>query len=60
MCCRYQPGSRARAYDFTLLDRNREAGWDLATKLICRRNAFLRGRISVAQALRHRYFSPEF
>ena len=46
-------------YDFTLLDRNRKAGWALAKKLICRRNSVNRGRLSTSDALRHRYFWPE-
>ncbi|KAK9817239.1 hypothetical protein WJX72_011627 [[Myrmecia] bisecta] len=48
---------RARNSDFTLLDRNNGAGWDLACKLICRRNSLNRGRLSAGDALRHRYFS---
>jgi hypothetical protein len=48
-----------RSYDFTLLDRNNGAGWDLAQKLLAPRNQYNRGRLSVEQALRHRYFLPE-
>lgn len=48
-----------RQYDFTLLDRNNGAGWDLAQKLLAKRNEYNRGRLSVEQALRHRYFLPE-
>ena len=48
-----------RSYDFTLLDRNNGAGWDLAQKLLAKRNQYNRGRCSVEQALRHRYFLPE-
>jgi len=51
---------RGSKYDFTLLDRNNKAGWDLALKLICKRDKLNRGRISVDEALRHRYFLPEF
>ena len=54
--CRNKYGGR---YDFTLLDRRRKAGWDLACKLVCKRNSLNRGRLSVSQALRHRYFIPE-
>eukprot|EP00884_Botryococcus_braunii_P004291 jgi/Botrbrau1/13863/Bobra.0056s0096.1 len=50
---------RGRTYDFTLLDRNRGAGWDLACKLTTPRNSLMRGRLSTAGALRHRYFLPE-
>ncbi|WIA36617.1 hypothetical protein OEZ86_007905 [Tetradesmus obliquus] len=48
-----------RQMDFTQLDRSNGAGWDLATKLLARRDKYNRGRISVGQALRHRYFLPE-
>jgi hypothetical protein len=48
-----------RSMDFTQLDRNNGAGWDLAQKLLARRDKYNRGRISVGQALRHRYFLPE-
>lgn len=47
-------------YDYSLLDRNGGAGWDLACKLIRNRNQFNRGRLDTAGALRHRYFLPEF
>lgn len=46
--------------DFTLLDRNNGAGWDLVKRLVCERNGINRGRLSPKQALRHRYFFPEF
>ena len=52
--------ARGSRLDFTLLDRNKKAGWDLASKLICRRDKYLRGRLSVSQALLHRFFLPEF
>lgn len=48
-----------RAMDFTQLDRANGAGWDLAKQLLAKRNGYNRGRLSVAQALRHRYFLPE-
>mmetsp|Transcript_14186 Transcript_14186/g.38438 ORF Transcript_14186/g.38438 Transcript_14186/m.38438 type:complete len:524 (+) Transcript_14186:32-1603(+) len=51
---------RGSRIDFTLLDRNGKAGWDLATKLLKPRDKFNRGRLSVSQALAHRYFLPEF
>ncbi|GMH32272.1 hypothetical protein BSKO_00106 [Bryopsis sp. KO-2023] len=47
---------RAKNCDFKLLDRNNGAGWDLACQLVKRRNDFLRGRLSAAGALRHRFF----
>jgi len=47
---------RAQNADFSLLDMNNGAGWDLACKLVCRRNAFMRGRLSAKEALGHRYF----
>lgn len=54
---REQRGSK---YDFSLLDRSDGAGWDLAKRLICPRDQYYRGRLSVGQALQHRYFRPEF
>ncbi|EFJ45526.1 hypothetical protein VOLCADRAFT_82302 [Volvox carteri f. nagariensis] len=51
---------RGQKYDFSLLDRNNEAGWDLACKLITKRDQYNRGRLSVGQALSHRFFLPEF
>lgn len=48
-----------RSMDFTQLDRNNGAGWDLAKKLLAKRDQFQRGRLSIASALRHRYFLPE-
>lgn len=35
-----------------------DAGWDLACKLMRRRNALNRGRLSAGQALRHRFLLP--
>ncbi|KAK9821704.1 hypothetical protein WJX74_010685 [Apatococcus lobatus] len=48
--------SSSRTADFSLLDRNNKAGWDLACKLVRQRNQFRRGRLSARQALRHRFF----
>jgi hypothetical protein len=39
-----------------ILDYDGAKGWDLATKLICERGFFRRGRLSAASALRHPYF----
>lgn len=50
--------ARPKGYDFSILDRSGGAGWDLACKLMRRRNALNRGRLSAGQALRHRFFSP--
>jgi hypothetical protein len=47
---------KARQCDFELMDRAGGAGWDLACRLVRRRDKFNRGRLSAAQALRHRYF----
>ena len=55
-CIRAQ-GAR---FDYTLLDRKGSAGWNLAQKLLCRRNSLNRGRLDASAALRHRYFLPEF
>lgn len=46
-------------FNFDILDRKGGAGWDLARKLICRRNAINRGRLSAASALAHKFFRPE-
>lgn len=47
---------KAKSADFTMLDRNNGAGWDLACRLIRNRNWAYRGRMSVDDALRHRFF----
>jgi len=49
---------QGRAFDFSQLDRANGAGWDLAQKLLAKRNSLNRGRMSVEQALRHRYLNP--
>ncbi|KAL6774629.1 STL1 [Auxenochlorella protothecoides x Auxenochlorella symbiontica] len=46
---------RVQACDFEVLDANNQAGWDLACKLVCKRNAVYRGRLSPGEALRHRF-----
>ena len=51
---------KARLCDFTLLDRNGGAGWDLACQLVRERGGLNRGRSSASEAMRHRYFLPEF
>ena len=49
-------GGRLR-YDFSLLDADGGAGWDLAKGLLAPRSGPLnRGRLSCGAALRHRYF----
>ena len=55
----WRASQKARLCDFSLLDRNDGAGWDLACKLVRKRGTFNRGRLSAAQALRHRFFLPE-
>jgi len=40
-------------WDFSLLDMNGGAGWDLASKLVCKRNARRRGRLSAQEILLH-------
>eukprot|EP00891_Asterochloris_glomerata_P009993 jgi/Astpho2/9993/e_gw1.00153.14.1_t len=49
--------SIGRRPDFSLLDRNNSAGWDLVTKLICERDKFQRGRLPCSSALKHRFFA---
>jgi hypothetical protein len=47
--------------DFTQLDRQGGAAWDLARRLLAPRDKLNRGRLSVGGALRHRYFLlPDF
>ncbi len=48
--------AKARACDFSLLDRDGGAGWDLAVRLLRPRDRLNRGRPGAAEALRHRYF----
>lgn len=45
--------------NFALLDRNNGAGWDLACRLVTKRNEYFRGRMSVEEALGHRFFSGQ-
>ena len=46
--------------DFSALDAQLGAGWDLARRLVCPRSGGKHGaRLSAAQALRHRFFWPE-
>lgn len=53
----WRASRRAARYDFSLLDADGGAGWDLATRLCAPRSGPLnRGRMSVGAALRHRYF----
>lgn len=47
---------KARQCDFTLLDRDDGAGWDLACRLLRERGDWNRGRLSAKEAMRHRYF----
>lgn len=52
--------NKARQCDFSVLDRSGGAGWDLACRLVRERDNLNRGRLSAAEALRHRFFLPEF
>ena len=53
----WRDSRRAARYDYTLLDADGGAGWDLACRLLAPRSGALnRGRLSVGGALRHRYF----
>jgi hypothetical protein len=53
----WRESRRAARYDYSLLDADGGAGWDLATRLLAPRSGPLnRGRLSVGGALRHRYF----
>ena len=51
--------TRGSRCTLTLLDRRDGAGWDLAKRLIRRRNALYRGRLGAGGALRHRFFRRE-
>ena len=42
-------------WDFSMLDADGGKGWDLACKLVCKRNSLQRGRLSAAAATRHPY-----
>lgn len=42
--------------NFQILDLDGGQGWDLATKLVCKRGKFQKRRLSAAAALRHPYF----
>jgi hypothetical protein len=50
---------KARQCNFTLLDRNDGAGWDLACRLVRERGDLNRGRLSAKEAMGHRYFRRE-
>ena len=53
----WRASRRAARYDYSLLDADDGAGWDLACRLLAPRSGALnRGRLSVGGALRHRYF----
>ncbi|CAI5471391.1 unnamed protein product [Closterium sp. Yama58-4] len=41
--------------DLRVLDLEGGAGWDLATRLVCERGTWRKGRLSAAEALRHPY-----
>merc|ERR1712196_531185 len=43
--------SKARSTNFSMLDKNNGAGWELACKLLCNRNRYYRGRITAEEAL---------
>ena len=53
---KWRKTTKVARIDFDLLDIDGGMGWDLATKLVCERNALNRGRLSAAAALRHPYF----
>ena len=42
---------------FDALDADLGAGWDLAKRLVCKRDALLRGRLSASGALLHPYLT---
>ena len=50
---RFRESSAGSGYNWDQLDRDAKAGFDLASKLLCKRKA---GRLSAQQALLHRYF----
>ena len=51
--------TRGGRCSLALLDRRDGAGWDLAKRLIRRRNALYRGRLDAGGALRHRFLRRE-
>jgi hypothetical protein len=48
---------QGRNMDFSQLERSGGAGWDLAKRLLAKRDKFNRGRMSVEEALGHRYLA---
>jgi serine/threonine protein kinase len=50
---RWRAGANPSVYDFALLDANGGLAWDLACRLVTRRNPLRSGRLSCAQALLH-------
>ena len=47
--------------DFSAMDARFGAGWDLARRLVCPRSGGKHGgRLSASQALRHRFFWPDW
>ena len=45
-----------QGWDFTALDVGGGLGWDLACRLLCKRNALQRGRLGCNTALLHPFF----
>ena len=45
-----------QGWDFSALDANLGLGWDLACRLVCKRNFLQRGRLGCNTALLHPYF----
>jgi len=53
---RWRAGNAGPTYDFSLLDANGGLAWDLACRLVTRRNTLGAGRLSATQALLHPWF----
>ena len=45
-----------QGWDFSALDANLGLGWDLACRLVCKRNFLQRGRLGCNTALLHPFF----
>ena len=53
--CRKRAEAKSRPPNFDLLDAGGGAGWDLVCRLMTERNRLQRGRLSVGQALQHKF-----
>ena len=50
----------ALGWDFSAMDLNGGLAWDLACRLVTKRNVFRRGRLDVGAALAHPFIASPF